>query len=207
MHAGMTGTAATAPDTLAETRRTQILDAALRVIAGQGAARTRLADVAQEAGVSIGLVQHYFRRREALLHAAFGEALRQTLADFTRIAEAEREPLPRLLAFLRQSVLSERWPIWLELWAASFREPALREASAAVYDAWVGAFETAVGDGIRAGAFRPRGSAQDVADRLVAQIDGFAVRTLLEHPALPRERAVALLVAQLEDELGVDLAG
>jgi AcrR family transcriptional regulator len=189
----------------AETRRRQVLDAALEVIAKRGVAQTRLVDVADEAGVSVGLVQHYFRRRETLLREAFAEALRQTFADFDEIAAAEPEPLARLLRFLRQSVMSERWPIWLEFWAISFREPELRDESAALYDEWVAAFHTAVTDGIEAGAFKPRVSAQDVADRLVAQIDGLAVRTLLSHSSIPRQRAIDLLVEQLEEELGVDI--
>jgi AcrR family transcriptional regulator len=190
---------------LAASRRSQIIDAALEVIAKRGVAQTRLVDVADEAGVSIGLLQHYFRKRDALLHAAFAEALRQTFADFDDIAAAEPDPLARLIRFLHQSVLSKRWPIWLEFWGISFREPELRKASAALYDEWVAAFHKAVTDGIDAGAFSPRVSAQDVADRLVAQIDGLAVRTLLEHRAVPRSRAIELLVEQLEEELSVDL--
>jgi AcrR family transcriptional regulator len=190
---------------LAASRRAQIIAAALEVIGKRGVAQTRLVDVADEAGVSIGLLQHYFRKRETLLHAAFAEALRQTFADFDDIAAAEPEPLARLIRFLHQSVLSKRWPIWLEFWGISFREPALRKASAALYDEWVAAFHKAVTDGIDAGAFSPRVPAQDVADRLVAQIDGLAVRTLLEHTAVPRARAIELLVEQLEEELGVDL--
>jgi hypothetical protein len=37
----------------------------------------------------------------------------------------------------------------------------------------------------------------------VAQIDGLAVRTLLAHKSIPRERAFHLLVEQLERDLGV----
>jgi AcrR family transcriptional regulator len=192
--------------TLADARRAQVIDAALGVIAERGVANTRLIDVADAAGVSIGLLQHYFRRRETMLREAFGEALRQTFADFEAIAAEQPEPLPRLLMYLRQSVMSRRWPVWLEFWNVSYREPELREQSAMLYDEWVAAFHTAVTDGVDAGVFHPRVAAQDVADRLVAQIDGLAVRTLLEHRSIPRARAIGLLMEQLEDDLGVDLA-
>jgi AcrR family transcriptional regulator len=191
--------------TLADTRRAQIIDAALAVIADRGVANTRLVDVADAAGVSIGLLQHYFRKRETLLRAAFGEALRQTFADFDAIAAQEPEPLQRLVSYLRQSVISRRWPVWLEFWSVSYREPALRDQSAMLYDEWVAAFHTAVTDGIKAGVFPQDVSPQDVADRLVAQIDGLAVRTLLAHASIPPERAFRLLIEQLEADLAVSI--
>lgn len=191
--------------TLADARRAQVIDAALDVIAERGVAKTRLVDVAEAAGVSIGLLQHYFRKRETMLRAAFEEALRQTFADFDAIAAEEPEPLPRLVSYLRQSVMSRRWPVWLEFWGVSYREPTLRDQSATLYDEWVAAFHTAVTDGVEAGVFHPRVPPQDVADRLVAQIDGLAVRTLLAHDSIPRERAFRLLMEQVEEDLGVSL--
>src|SRR5690348_14257805 len=52
-------------------RRSQILDAAVRVIAERGIDGARLADIAEAAGVSLGLVQHYFRHRRRLLLEVF----------------------------------------------------------------------------------------------------------------------------------------
>ncbi len=48
-------------------RRGQILEAALRVFARQGFAQTTNADVAREAGITTGLIYHYFENKEALL--------------------------------------------------------------------------------------------------------------------------------------------
>ncbi|MFH8371148.1 TetR/AcrR family transcriptional regulator [Streptomyces sp. NPDC018031] len=51
----------------ADTRRAQIADALLSTVAERGLARTALADVAATAGVSVGLVQRYFRTKGDLL--------------------------------------------------------------------------------------------------------------------------------------------
>src|SRR5258708_25943992 len=54
----------------ADHRREQMLRAALEVIAERGYADTRIADVAERAGVSPALVIYYFKTKDQLLTAA-----------------------------------------------------------------------------------------------------------------------------------------
>ena len=52
-----------------EDRREQIIDAAMRVFAQKGFTRATNKDVAREAGITAGLIYHYFESKEALLMA------------------------------------------------------------------------------------------------------------------------------------------
>jgi len=52
-----------------EDRREQIIDAAMRVFAQKGFVRATNKDVAREAGITPGLIYHYFENKEALLMA------------------------------------------------------------------------------------------------------------------------------------------
>jgi len=52
-----------------EDRREQILDAAMHVFAQKGFARATNKDIAREAGITPGLIYHYFESKEALLMA------------------------------------------------------------------------------------------------------------------------------------------
>jgi len=52
-----------------EDRREQIMEAAMRVFAQKGYMRATNKDVAQEAGITTGLIYHYFDSKEALLKA------------------------------------------------------------------------------------------------------------------------------------------
>lgn len=52
-----------------EDRREQIIDAAMRVFAQKGFVRATNKDVAREAGITAGLIYHYFANKEALLMA------------------------------------------------------------------------------------------------------------------------------------------
>ena len=68
-------------------KRRQILDAAIRVFARQGFHSTRVADIADEAGVAYGLVYHYFNSKDQVLNELFLERWSLLLAA---IEEAEK---------------------------------------------------------------------------------------------------------------------
>src|SRR5664279_2591432 len=85
----------------AELRRTEILRSAAAVVARVGFARTRVADVAAELGVSTALIFYHFQTKERLLSAAF---LHAAEADLTRLDRAVSGGGPashRLSAVLR----------------------------------------------------------------------------------------------------------
>jgi AcrR family transcriptional regulator len=52
-----------------EDRREQIIDAAMRVFSQKGFTRATNKDIAREAGITPGLIYHYFENKEALLRA------------------------------------------------------------------------------------------------------------------------------------------
>ncbi len=52
-------------------KRELILDAALAVFSRRGVFATRIADIAEEAGVAYGLVYHYFKNKEEILNTIF----------------------------------------------------------------------------------------------------------------------------------------
>jgi TetR/AcrR family fatty acid metabolism transcriptional regulator len=72
-------------------KRRQILDAAIRVFARQGFHATRVADIADEAGVAYGLVYHYFKSKEEVLNELFSERWSLLLAA---IGEADASGAP-----------------------------------------------------------------------------------------------------------------
>src|SRR5215208_3582197 len=59
---------------LTQKRRTQMLEAAMEVIAERGLCETRIADVAERAGLSPALVVYYFGSKETLLTEALAYA-------------------------------------------------------------------------------------------------------------------------------------
>jgi TetR/AcrR family transcriptional regulator, fatty acid metabolism regulator protein len=80
-------------------KRRQILDAAIRVFARQGFHSTRVADIADEAGVAYGLVYHYFKSKDEVLNELFSERWSLLLAAIEETdASATLTPREKLAA-------------------------------------------------------------------------------------------------------------
>ena len=79
-------------------RRRQILDAAIRVFARQGFHSTRVADIADEAGVAYGLVYHYFKAKDEVLNELFSERWSLLLAAIEEADRSEATPRTKLEA-------------------------------------------------------------------------------------------------------------
>jgi TetR/AcrR family transcriptional repressor of bet genes len=67
-----------ARDALKEARKVQLMEATIDCIAARGFAELTLADVAKTAGLSVGIVNFYFRSKDVLLI----ETLRHLVADY-----------------------------------------------------------------------------------------------------------------------------
>jgi AcrR family transcriptional regulator len=87
-------------------KRRQILDAAIRVFARQGFHATRVADIADEAGVAYGLVYHYFKSKDEVLDELFVERwslLLSAIEEADGNGESPREKLAAVASFIVDS--------------------------------------------------------------------------------------------------------
>ncbi|MEM6679831.1 MAG: TetR family transcriptional regulator, partial [Pseudomonadota bacterium] len=112
-----------------EARREQLMDATLAVLGRKGFAKTTLADVAEAAGLSRGIVNFHFESKEKLLR----ETLTRLSAEYDAcwragLAAAGPGPAERLRALL-EADLSEALctPEKLAAWFAFFAESGARE--------------------------------------------------------------------------------
>jgi AcrR family transcriptional regulator len=87
-----------------EERRRQILAAAVRVFARSGYHGSRVADIAEDAGVAHGLLYHYFSSKEEVLQTVFRENWGELLVRFRAVEEAD-EPAPEKLAGIAKILL------------------------------------------------------------------------------------------------------
>lgn len=85
-----------------------ILQAAVQVLAKEGAARFTTARVAERAGVSVGSVYQYFPNKAAILFRLQSDEWQQTAETLSRILEdRQRPPLERLRALVLAFIQSE----------------------------------------------------------------------------------------------------
>lgn len=106
----------------ADRRRRQLIEATLRSVVRHGLARSTLATVAREAGLSQGVAVFYFQTKQGLFDAALRHAYRRYEANWMAALEtAGPRPADRLLALLdadfRPEVCSrDALAVWFAFW-------------------------------------------------------------------------------------------
>ncbi|MEU3745725.1 MULTISPECIES: TetR/AcrR family transcriptional regulator [Streptomyces] len=184
----------------------RMLEEAMAVIAEEGLASLTMSALAERLGTSGGHILYYFGSKDLLLLAA----LRWSEAALTgergallaRRIPAERKLDLFLRLYLPRGPRDPRWTLWIELWARTPGNTALREAQEALDRGWQEDLETLLAAGVARRRFAPL-DATARASELLALLDGLSTRVVLgqesgrdARPALEAARAAArLLVA------------
>ena len=171
-----------------EARRTALIEATLDLIAEGGPEAATVRAIAARAGVTPGLIRHYFTTKEELVAAAH-EALMTGLTDAAaaRLDDLPDDPLARLRGFIAASVSPPVTdPRAMALWAAAMqlvpRDAGMRRVHAVTYLAFRDRLETLIASALRS-AERPADPATLRAHAIAgnALIDGLWI----EAAALP----------------------
>lgn len=186
-----------------DARRQSLIAATARVLAARGAVGVSVRTICAEAGVSAGLLRHYF----ASLSDAMAATYRWMGAEIDRaleeaVAAAGPEPRARLLAYLAANFRApiatpELLATYVAFWSLTRSDPAVAAVRAEVY----GGFRQGLEERLR--AYRP-----DLADvrvravALTALIDGLWLELSLGQAPFSAEEAEAL-AAQWLDALTV----
>jgi AcrR family transcriptional regulator len=194
----------------ADQRREQMLHAALEVISARGYADTRIADVAERAGVSPALVIYYFKTKDQLLT----EAIRYYEDTWYAVGQSRMAGLPtaasRLEEIVAMTVLPEAEPepasslqLWLDFWAQAARNPEVAGVRQKSDERWREVIGALVLQGQEAGEFRPV-DAGGFAIYLSTLMDGLTIQIALEDPVVDSTRAFELSMQFVADQLGFD---
>ncbi|MFG3115958.1 TetR/AcrR family transcriptional regulator [Streptomyces sp. NPDC048197] len=191
-----------------EARRQEISAALWRIAVTRGLDGASLRDVAAEAGISLGRLQHYFRTKDEMLLFAL-RRINQLAADRVRerIEALAGEPTPRevLRACLSGMLpLDEKSRTGLLVGAAYYvravHDPALRaEAQQGIpqlRDFFAGQLQRAA----ERGELAPERATEEEAMLLISLVDGLATYALLD--VHQPETALRLLDRHLENLFG-----
>ncbi|HAY48898.1 MULTISPECIES: transcriptional regulator BetI [Thalassospira] len=103
-------------------RRRQLIDATIETIHRHGFADTTIARIANAAGMSSGIISHYFGGKNALLEATMRFLMQELRKDYlSRLAKA-KTPHERLEAIVNTNFNEEQFTpqvtvAWLSFWA------------------------------------------------------------------------------------------
>jgi TetR/AcrR family transcriptional regulator, transcriptional repressor of bet genes len=118
-------------------RRDSLIAAALELIAAGGAGAATVRAIAERAGVTPGLIRHYFASKDDLTRASYLALMERMVTDSLAVLEtADSDPKVRLAAFVAASL---RPPVMdataLGLWAGFLHHVKGDPAMAAVHEA------------------------------------------------------------------------
>lgn len=176
-------------------RHQEILDAAARVITERGLAETRISDIAEQAGVSPGLILYYFDSKDRLLAEALTYANDQfylrTSRDIRRIASA-KEQLRRLIdlsvpGYLPEYGRLDEWALWIEVWVRALRDVEMAKDREVLDQRWRAQIAEIIRVGQASGEF-VEGDADALALPIAALIDGLAIQVIMNDSTVTTER-------------------
>lgn len=199
----------------ASVRREEILAATVEEIESTGLRALRVADVAKRLGLSASLVIYHFVTKEALVAAAFAHAGENDLYRARRIVASNKPARTRfdeLVAWYLPSSSSRSWSIWMDGWSAALFDEELQRTLRALDREWRMVLSSVIADGLDSGDFTlPRGAGEDAsapatpeaaASRILAYLDGLAVRHMVRVGQIPRAEMLAWIADFTASVLG-----
>lgn len=132
-------------------RREQICRAAATVISREGFAGTTMRMVAEEAGVSTGMLNHYFANRQDLLQQAMVFVSERAQARMHAAIEDVPAGRRRLLALLDSALeggqeAGETWRMWIDAYGEAMRLADLRHTIESRLKSWYELLDKALED-------------------------------------------------------------
>jgi TetR/AcrR family fatty acid metabolism transcriptional regulator len=185
-----------------EHRRRQIIDTAIRIIARDGLNQASLANIAQEAGISKGVISYYFNSKDDLIDQIV-ISIMEEMKDYIRERVERLDPAPEKLRRYVSSFFefaqsnSEKYSAFIELWTTISTKDMVNPFGSLSYEQCRAYIGKILNDGKKSGEF---GSVDIKLTATVLQglVDGVIIQWLLD-PELVDLEACQAKVLELID--------
>ena len=190
-----------------DVRRQALIEATARCLAEKGIGGTSVRAICARAGVSSGLLTHYFPGVDALILATYVDVgARVSAALDAAIASAGNDPRDRLraclLANLRPPVLDpDLLATWIAFWSLVTSDPAIAAVHADVYGGTRHQLETLLGE---AAPQLSQAQKRIAAISLTALVDGLWLELCLDRSSFTAEEAQAMAESAMMQWLGAN---
>lgn len=178
----------------ADVRRQVLIDAAIHCITDNGYAATGVRDICARAGVSPGLLRHYFDSKDDLIAQAFRQAVDQFIADICEASSGEGDdPRHKLRAFVDAcfdgQISRDYLATILAFWSELRLQPRMRVLVTELFEAYRNALIDVIEDVARIEGNADEVDAILVAISLTALIDGLWLEMSLNPSGFDTEDA------------------
>jgi len=181
-------------------RRNQLIEAAISSLHDYGYADTTVARIAKKAGVSSGIVHHYFDGKDDLLFATMRHMLRVLRAETLNNLKQATTPRARLSAIVEANFAPSQYSpdvmsAWLALYGSARQSPNLTRILM-LYDARL---NSNLLDALK--QLTDREKASELAIGVSALIDGVWLRAALLGDSYNRDTAIHLVKSYIDCQL------
>lgn len=188
-----------------DVRRQMLIEAAIRCLARGGIAAFTVDQISHEAGVSRGLINHYFKGIEDLLQAVY-EVMTQSMGLAARatlfVDGGAREQLDTVIDAMFTPPMFSKTSLraWLALWGEVATNRRLRAAHRRSYDTYRQALTDAISAIARERSKRV--DAKALATTCIALMDGLWIEWCLDSSVVTRDGAKRAVYDVIEARLG-----
>ena len=178
-----------------EQRRQDLIQATFRVLAERGYANCGVRAIAEEAGVSIGLIRHYFEEKQLLIAETYKYVSRELQAvSEAAAAAAGDDPRERFRAYVMAGVqppfLDEKYlTVRFMLWGVALTEPEIRQVHDENYGTYRARLRQLIADML------PKGTHAGVLKELTATVSALSDGLWVDWILRPEDRDIEASVS------------
>ncbi len=163
------------PD-VSDERKSQIVEAAMKVFTRLGINKARMDDIADESGLSKGALYWYFKSKDEIIAAILGSIVDRELDELRVFIQREGSAAARLnhiIAIVQQDMQGmQRWlPLLYDFYALALRNPRTRNVFTEYFRNYTAVLIPIIEQGIEQGEIRPI-DARAFAIAMVATLEG-----------------------------------
>ncbi|MBR0934138.1 TetR family transcriptional regulator [Bradyrhizobium jicamae] len=191
-------------------RRRQVMDAVIHILSTQGWRDLTIREVSDVAGISSGVVTHYFSNKRALTLDAINDAILQYVKALGKIEHRRGAVVGRLIALI--DFVSQPAPpevpdcrFWLGLLGRMPFDRVLQAEVQKVHRLYAEIVARLIEAGIEEREFQPDRTPGDIAVKFVSAAVGMSALMVADPQDMPPERCRRLLLDLLGQDLGVTL--
>jgi len=171
-----------------EAKRLEIMNAAMKVFARSGVVNTKMAEIAEAAGIGKGTIYEYFRSKDEIFSHAFELFFQEIKTALDDISQSKTDPETRIRQIVKASLVdftsgNEQFlQLLMDFWAEGIRNKNDDNGQVLNLERVYTEFRTAIAvildDGIRRGVFRSVDT-NIAASTLIGVLDGLYLQWII----------------------------
>ena len=187
-----------------EEKKQEILKAAVRIFAQNGVVKTKMADIAEAAGIGKGTIYEYFRSKEDIFAETYSHLFQDTENKIAEVLESSIPPEEKLRNFMRVTIEEflvkdggEFAGIMMSFWSEGIRNNNERIMQIIdlkkVYSEFRGIIAVILEEGIKKGKFR-KVDTYITASVIIGALDGILLQYVMDKNVFSPEQATGALL-------------